>query len=171
MQQRSRPTVHVDSFLYNEDQVDSLCEEGIFSRSYCLTCGSYKTAPLGQNTFSSSSSSVMSVLPADIIFLLFLPQTSSLTRSPSQSFSSCLRTFSQTSAVGCWWTWAPDWELSCTGSEPHTHTHKQVHTLTYTQTQAHIHTRMHAHIHSNVLRVCSGSCVQLGLSARRSRAQ
>ncbi|XP_036927234.1 uncharacterized protein zgc:109986 isoform X2 [Acanthopagrus latus] len=46
MQQRSRPTVHVDSFLYNEDQVDSLCEEGIFSRSYCLTCGSYKTAPL-----------------------------------------------------------------------------------------------------------------------------
>ncbi|XP_038583980.1 uncharacterized protein zgc:109986 isoform X2 [Micropterus salmoides] len=46
MQQRSRPTVHVDSFLYDEDQVDSLCEEGTMSRSYCLTCGSYRTAPL-----------------------------------------------------------------------------------------------------------------------------
>ncbi|XP_073340019.1 uncharacterized protein [Pagrus major] len=46
MQQRSRPTVHMDSFLYDEDQVDSLCEEGSFSRSYCLNCGSYRTAPL-----------------------------------------------------------------------------------------------------------------------------
>nr|XP_046268513.1 uncharacterized protein zgc:109986 isoform X2 [Scatophagus argus] len=46
MQQLPRPTVHVDSFLYDEDQVDSLCEEGTMSRSYCLTCGSYRTAPL-----------------------------------------------------------------------------------------------------------------------------
>ncbi|XP_075963393.1 uncharacterized protein LOC142967747 isoform X1 [Anarhichas minor] len=46
MQQCSRPTVHVDSFLYDEDQVDSLCEEGTMSRSYCLTCGSHRTAPL-----------------------------------------------------------------------------------------------------------------------------
>ncbi|XP_042338063.1 uncharacterized protein zgc:109986 isoform X2 [Plectropomus leopardus] len=46
MQQRSRPTVHVDGFLYDEDQVDILCEEGTMSRSYCLTCGSYRTAPL-----------------------------------------------------------------------------------------------------------------------------
>ncbi|KAL7380777.1 hypothetical protein ABVT39_023934 [Epinephelus coioides] len=46
MQQCSQPTVHVDSFLYDEDQVDSLCEEGTMSRSYCLTCGSYRTAPL-----------------------------------------------------------------------------------------------------------------------------
>ncbi|XP_070835435.1 uncharacterized protein [Chaetodon trifascialis] len=46
IQQRSRPTLHVDSFLYDEDQVDSLCEEGTLSRSYCLTCGSYRTAPL-----------------------------------------------------------------------------------------------------------------------------
>ena len=49
MQQRSRPTVHVDSFLYDEDEVDSLCEEGTMSRSFCLACGSYRTAPLGQN--------------------------------------------------------------------------------------------------------------------------
>ncbi|KAL6106103.1 uncharacterized protein ACO6RY_07475 [Pungitius sinensis] len=46
MQQCSRPTVHVDSFLYDEDQVDSLCEDGTMSRSYCLTCGSHRTAPL-----------------------------------------------------------------------------------------------------------------------------
>ncbi|XP_056282828.1 uncharacterized protein zgc:109986 isoform X2 [Pseudoliparis swirei] len=46
MQQCSRPTVHVDAFLYDEDQVDALCEEGTMSRSYCLTCGSHRTAPL-----------------------------------------------------------------------------------------------------------------------------
>ncbi|XP_068195371.1 uncharacterized protein zgc:109986 [Antennarius striatus] len=46
MQQRSRPTVHVDGFLYDEDQVDALCEEGTLSRSYCLHCGSHRTAPL-----------------------------------------------------------------------------------------------------------------------------
>lgn len=46
MKQRARPTVHVDGFLYDEDQVDSLCEEGTMSRSFCLTCGSYRTAPL-----------------------------------------------------------------------------------------------------------------------------
>ncbi|XP_026164141.1 uncharacterized protein LOC113131273 isoform X2 [Mastacembelus armatus] len=46
MQQRCRPTVHVDSFLYDDEQVDSLCEEGTMSRTYCLTCGSFKTAPL-----------------------------------------------------------------------------------------------------------------------------
>lgn len=46
MQQRSRPTVHVDSFLYDEDQVDALCEDGAMSRTYCLSCGSYRTAPL-----------------------------------------------------------------------------------------------------------------------------
>lgn len=48
MQRRSRPTVHVDAFLYDEDQVDSLCEDGTMSRSYCLACGSFKTAPLGE---------------------------------------------------------------------------------------------------------------------------
>lgn len=53
MQQRSRPTLHVDSFLYDEDQVDSLCQEGTMSRSFCLSCGSYRTAPLGKSTPSS----------------------------------------------------------------------------------------------------------------------
>ncbi|CAJ1074917.1 uncharacterized protein zgc:109986 [Xyrichtys novacula] len=46
MQQRSRPTVHVDSFLFDEDEVDARCEEGTMSRSFCLSCGSYRTAPL-----------------------------------------------------------------------------------------------------------------------------
>uniref|UniRef100_A0A3P9JXG2 Zgc:109986 n=1 Tax=Oryzias latipes TaxID=8090 RepID=A0A3P9JXG2_ORYLA len=46
MQQRARPTVHVDSFLYSDEQVDSLCEEGAMSRTYCLRCGSTQTAPL-----------------------------------------------------------------------------------------------------------------------------
>ncbi|XP_072546486.1 uncharacterized protein [Salminus brasiliensis] len=45
-QQTSKPTVHVDAFLYDEETVDSLCEEGKMSRNYCLNCGSHRTAPL-----------------------------------------------------------------------------------------------------------------------------
>ncbi|CAF89627.1 unnamed protein product [Tetraodon nigroviridis] len=46
MQRLGHPTHHVDSFLYDEDQVDSLCEAGTLSRSFCLNCGSCRTAPL-----------------------------------------------------------------------------------------------------------------------------
>ncbi|XP_051722852.1 uncharacterized protein zgc:109986 [Ctenopharyngodon idella] len=45
-QQKPHPTVHVDAFLYDEETVDSLCEEGKISRNYCLNCGSHRTAPL-----------------------------------------------------------------------------------------------------------------------------
>uniref|UniRef100_A0A8C1I8F5 Zgc:109986 n=1 Tax=Cyprinus carpio TaxID=7962 RepID=A0A8C1I8F5_CYPCA len=45
-QQKPHPTVHVDAFLYDEETVDSLCEEGKMSRNYCLNCGSHRTAPL-----------------------------------------------------------------------------------------------------------------------------
>ncbi|XP_007240539.3 uncharacterized protein zgc:109986 [Astyanax mexicanus] len=45
-QQTSKPTVHVDAFLYDEETVDSLCEERKMSRNYCLNCGSHSTAPL-----------------------------------------------------------------------------------------------------------------------------
>ncbi|XP_056151843.1 uncharacterized protein zgc:109986 isoform X2 [Lampris incognitus] len=45
-QQQQRPTVHVDSFLYDEEQVDVLCEEGKLSRCFCLSCGSRSTAAL-----------------------------------------------------------------------------------------------------------------------------
>ncbi|XP_029900020.1 uncharacterized protein LOC115354018 isoform X1 [Myripristis murdjan] len=60
-QQRSQPTVHVDAFLYDEEQVDVLCEDGSLSRSYCLSCGSHRTAPLD---FISHSFSV-----AELCFL------------------------------------------------------------------------------------------------------
>ncbi|XP_043119220.1 uncharacterized protein zgc:109986 [Puntigrus tetrazona] len=45
-QQKPHPTVHVDAFLYDEEAVDLLCEDGKMSRNYCLNCGSHKTAPL-----------------------------------------------------------------------------------------------------------------------------
>ena len=47
IQQQPEPTVHVDAFLYDEDFIDSLCEEGKMSRNYCMVCGSHRTAPLG----------------------------------------------------------------------------------------------------------------------------
>lgn len=53
MQRRSKPTVHVDAFLYDEDLVDSLCEDGTLSRSYCRSCGSWRTAPLGESFFTT----------------------------------------------------------------------------------------------------------------------
>ncbi|XP_030642174.1 uncharacterized protein LOC115822457 [Chanos chanos] len=55
-QQNPHPTVHVDAFLYDEETVDSLCEEGKMSRNFCLNCGSHRTAPL---EFISHSFSIM----------------------------------------------------------------------------------------------------------------
>ncbi|KAF9944068.1 hypothetical protein BGZ70_005073, partial [Mortierella alpina] len=48
--------VHVDGFLYTEDDVDELCDEGKLSRNYCLKCGSKETRPLN---FISHSASVV----------------------------------------------------------------------------------------------------------------
>lgn len=48
IQSLQRPTLHVDAFLYDDDTVDALCEEGKMSRNYCMSCGSRKTAPLGE---------------------------------------------------------------------------------------------------------------------------
>ncbi|XP_038191929.1 uncharacterized protein LOC119818533 isoform X2 [Arvicola amphibius] len=56
IRQQPEPTVHVDAFLYDEDFIDSLCEEGKMSRNYCTVCGSHQTAPLG---FISHSFSLM----------------------------------------------------------------------------------------------------------------
>lgn len=50
IQQQPEPTVHVDAFLYDEDFIDSLCEEGKMSRNYCMVCGSHQTAPLGRHS-------------------------------------------------------------------------------------------------------------------------
>ncbi|XP_053553738.1 uncharacterized protein LOC128645031 [Bombina bombina] len=46
IQELQQPTLHVDAFLYDEETIDSLCDEGKMSRNYCLSCGSRKTAPL-----------------------------------------------------------------------------------------------------------------------------
>ncbi|XP_030071188.1 uncharacterized protein LOC115478094 [Microcaecilia unicolor] len=46
MKQKPEPTVHVDAFLYSDDLVDALCEEGKMSRHYCVSCGSHQIAPL-----------------------------------------------------------------------------------------------------------------------------
>ncbi|KAM6275008.1 uncharacterized protein LJ264_003962 isoform 2-T2 [Porphyrio hochstetteri] len=54
--QNPLPMIHVDAFLYDDEFVDSLCEEGKMSRSYCTVCGSYKTASL---EFISHSFSLM----------------------------------------------------------------------------------------------------------------
>ncbi|XP_061467642.1 uncharacterized protein LOC133377482 [Rhineura floridana] len=56
LHQQTKPTVHIDAFLYDDDCIDSLCEEGKMSRNYCLTCGSHQTAPL---EFISHSFSLM----------------------------------------------------------------------------------------------------------------
>uniref|UniRef100_A0A915AHH1 Methyltransferase type 11 domain-containing protein n=1 Tax=Parascaris univalens TaxID=6257 RepID=A0A915AHH1_PARUN len=48
-------TVHVDSFLYEEDDVDDLVDEGRLCRNYCTKCGSREIKPL---TFISHSLSV-----------------------------------------------------------------------------------------------------------------
>ncbi|XP_007891560.1 uncharacterized protein zgc:109986 [Callorhinchus milii] len=59
--QKQDPTVNVDAFLYDDDLIDSLCEQGKMSRNYCLSCGSHDTAPL---SFISHSFS-----PLEIKFL------------------------------------------------------------------------------------------------------
>ncbi|KAJ7344941.1 hypothetical protein JRQ81_000891 [Phrynocephalus forsythii] len=46
LHEQTKPTLHVDAFLYDDDCFDSLCEKGEMSRNYCLTCGSHRTAPL-----------------------------------------------------------------------------------------------------------------------------
>ncbi|XP_053110755.1 uncharacterized protein LOC128326901 [Hemicordylus capensis] len=56
LNQQTKPTVHIDAFLYDDDCIDALCEEGKMSRNYCLACGSHRTAPL---EFISHSFSLM----------------------------------------------------------------------------------------------------------------
>ncbi|XP_062252929.1 uncharacterized protein zgc:109986 isoform X1 [Platichthys flesus] len=73
MQQRARPTVHVDAFLYEDEQVDALCEEGTMSRTFCLACGSQRTAPLD---FISHSFSVSEL---QFLFQNVLPDLSGRT--------------------------------------------------------------------------------------------
>lgn len=39
---------HVDGFLYNDEDVDELCDSGKMSRNYCVDCGSHQVAPLSK---------------------------------------------------------------------------------------------------------------------------
>ena len=39
-------TTHVDAFLYDDERVDELVENGQISRSFCTSCGSRETRPL-----------------------------------------------------------------------------------------------------------------------------
>ncbi|TKR94112.1 hypothetical protein L596_008442 [Steinernema carpocapsae] len=45
-------TVHIDAFLFDENDIDDLVEQGVVSRNFCRDCGSHKTSPL---TFISHS--------------------------------------------------------------------------------------------------------------------
>ncbi|RKO89247.1 S-adenosyl-L-methionine-dependent methyltransferase, partial [Blyttiomyces helicus] len=47
-------TVHVDAFLFDEEAVDELVEEGKLSRNMCLDCGSKNTQPLNFISHSAS---------------------------------------------------------------------------------------------------------------------
>ncbi|XP_062824330.1 uncharacterized protein LOC103277674 isoform X1 [Anolis carolinensis] len=58
LQEQTKPTVHIDAFLYDDNCIDSLCDKGKMSRNYCLTCGSHRTAPL---EFISHSFSLVEV--------------------------------------------------------------------------------------------------------------
>ncbi|KAI9314435.1 hypothetical protein BX666DRAFT_1966548 [Dichotomocladium elegans] len=49
-------TVHVDGFLFAEDDVDELCDQGKLTRNYCVDCNSRNTKPLN---FISHSASVL----------------------------------------------------------------------------------------------------------------
>ncbi|XP_066464526.1 uncharacterized protein [Eleutherodactylus coqui] len=73
IQRLQKPTLHVDAFLYNDDTIDSLCEEGKMSRNYCMSCGSTKTAPLD---FLSHS---FSILELKFLFHNVIPDLSGKT--------------------------------------------------------------------------------------------
>lgn len=60
-------TVHVDAFLYDDNAIDELVEEGKLSRNYCKACGSRDIAPL---TFISHSASARR---AEFIFREMVP--------------------------------------------------------------------------------------------------
>ncbi|XP_035214046.1 uncharacterized protein LOC118187870 isoform X1 [Stegodyphus dumicola] len=63
----NKPVIHVDSFLFEDDQIDDLVEEGKLSRNYCRNCGSLNVTPI---TFVSHSASVQR---SEFIFRYILP--------------------------------------------------------------------------------------------------
>ena len=61
-------TQSVDAFLYEEDDVDELCDEGKLARSYCMKCGSRDIKDLN---FISHS---LSIRELEFIFTQALPE-------------------------------------------------------------------------------------------------
>ncbi|XP_072320473.1 uncharacterized protein [Eucyclogobius newberryi] len=70
MEACARRAVHVDGFLFDENLLDSMCEKGKFSRTFCLQCGSTQTQDLD---FLSHSFSVPELR---FLFLNVLPDLS-----------------------------------------------------------------------------------------------
>ncbi|KAG8190846.1 hypothetical protein JTE90_028342 [Oedothorax gibbosus] len=61
------PVIHVDSFLFEDDHIDAMVDEGKLSRNYCKQCGSTNVAPI---TFISHSASIPRI---QFIFKCMLP--------------------------------------------------------------------------------------------------
>lgn len=67
LQACAQRTVHVDSFLFSDSDLDALSEEGEFNRSFCLSCGSTLTSELQLVSHS------FSVMELRFLFLNVLP--------------------------------------------------------------------------------------------------
>ncbi|XP_031567956.1 uncharacterized protein LOC116302733 [Actinia tenebrosa] len=39
-------TIHIDAFLYNDEEIEKLCDEGKINRHHCNSCGSHDIKPL-----------------------------------------------------------------------------------------------------------------------------
>ncbi|XP_063216970.1 uncharacterized protein LOC134527895 isoform X2 [Bacillus rossius redtenbacheri] len=66
-------TVQVDEFLYDDDQVQQMCESGVLPAHYCLDCGSHCTKELEYVSHSVSREKLA------YIFQALLPPLSDLT--------------------------------------------------------------------------------------------
>ncbi|XP_022708665.1 uncharacterized protein LOC111271892 isoform X2 [Varroa jacobsoni] len=68
-----RTTMHVDAFLYPDEEINKLCEDGILSMSYCSDCGSRNIRPLTIISHSASKSRTQfifqKIVNADIVSL------------------------------------------------------------------------------------------------------
>ncbi|ESO85583.1 hypothetical protein LOTGIDRAFT_107662 [Lottia gigantea] len=62
-----KTTIHIDAFLYDDEEIDELEEEGKISKKYCVNCGSKQVKPLDFITNS------MSVKQIKYIFEYVLP--------------------------------------------------------------------------------------------------
>eukprot|EP00112_Aurelia_sp_Birch-Aquarium-sp1_P012207 Seg2566.1 transcript_id=Seg2566.1/GoldUCD/mRNA.D3Y31 product="hypothetical protein" protein_id=Seg2566.1/GoldUCD/D3Y31 len=64
----SEVTLHIDAFLYDDEDIDSLVDRGLLSRNFCADCKSLNTQPI---SFISHS---MSMLQMAFLFHVGIPQ-------------------------------------------------------------------------------------------------